>query len=157
MLLFGFKGLRADSIGSWIELTNVFLKHWGENKSLDLYLTNFYDLKIEEDEALLVFNRSFYNTYHDMPLEIQPTETVSMVFYGMSQCPELVLLLREIKSSSLRRSFEDAQEIEENIRASRRIREQVCFENLHAYEQANCQYISDFEQEDNEYEANLEQ
>ena len=33
-----FRGLRAHSIGSWIELTNDFLKHWGENKSLDLYL-----------------------------------------------------------------------------------------------------------------------
>jgi hypothetical protein len=50
-----FKGVRDDSIGSWIELSNDFSKHWGENKSLDLYLTNFYDLKIEEDEAFLVF------------------------------------------------------------------------------------------------------
>ena len=32
----GFKSLRSDSIGSWIELSNTFLKHCGENKSLDL-------------------------------------------------------------------------------------------------------------------------
>jgi len=44
-----------------------------------------------------------------------------MVFYVMAQCPKLVLLLREINSSSLRSLFEDAQEIEENICASRRI------------------------------------
>jgi hypothetical protein len=30
-----FKGLGADSIGSWVELYNVFLKWWGENKFLD--------------------------------------------------------------------------------------------------------------------------
>jgi hypothetical protein len=32
-----FKGLGADSIGSWVELYNNFLKWWGENKSLDQY------------------------------------------------------------------------------------------------------------------------
>ena len=37
-----FKSLRDDSIGSWIEFTDAFLKHWGENKSLDLYLADFY-------------------------------------------------------------------------------------------------------------------
>ena len=30
-----FKNLRANSIGSWTEFNNAFLKHWGENKSLD--------------------------------------------------------------------------------------------------------------------------
>jgi len=29
-----FKGLGVDSIGSWIELYNEFLRYWGENKSL---------------------------------------------------------------------------------------------------------------------------
>ena len=65
-----FKGLKADSIDSWIELSNAFLKHWGENKYLDLYLVYFYALKRGEDEALFVFNRRFYSSYHDMPLEI---------------------------------------------------------------------------------------
>jgi hypothetical protein len=40
-----FKGLRADSIGSWIEFSNAFLKYWGEYKSLDSYLADFYALK----------------------------------------------------------------------------------------------------------------
>jgi hypothetical protein len=53
--------------------------------------------------------------------------------------------------------FEDAQGVEENIRVSRRIREWVEFENLHAHEKAECQYISDFEQEGNEGKADLEQ
>ena len=45
-----FKSLRVDSISSWIELSSAFLKHWGEKKSLDLYLADFYALKREEDE-----------------------------------------------------------------------------------------------------------
>jgi hypothetical protein len=122
-----------------------------------LYLADFYALKREEDEALLVFNRRFYNTYHDMPLEIQPTETVAMVYYVMGLHSELSLLLLERKSSSLRQLFEDAEEVEENICASRRIRDRDCFENLHAHEQEECQYSSYFEQEGNECEADLEQ
>ena len=67
-----FKSLRYDFIGSWIEFIDAFLKHGGENKSLDLYLADFYALKREEDETLPIFNRRFYNTYHDMPL-LDPT------------------------------------------------------------------------------------
>ena len=65
-----FKSLRDDSIGSWIEFTEAFLKQWSENKSLDLHLANFYALKRGEDETFPIFNRRFYNTYHDMALEI---------------------------------------------------------------------------------------
>jgi hypothetical protein len=92
-----------------------------------------------------------------MPLEIRPTEITAMVYYVMAQHSELVLLLLERKYSSLACLFEDAQEIEENIRASKRVRDPVYFKDLHAQEQGNCQYVSDFEQEDNEYEADLEQ
>ena len=65
-----FKGLRADSIGSWTEFSNAFLKYWGKYKSLDSYLADFYALKREQGEALSVFNRRFNSMYHDMPLEI---------------------------------------------------------------------------------------
>jgi hypothetical protein len=151
-----FKGLRADSIGSWIEFSNVFVKYWGEYKSLDSYLANFYDLKREKGEALPVFNQRFYNRYHDMPLEIRPSETATMIYYVMSLHSELALLLLERKSSSLRSLFEDDQEVEENIHASRRIRERVDSENLQAHRQINYEYISDFEQEGKEYKADLE-
>jgi hypothetical protein len=78
------------------------------------------------------------------------------VFYVMDEYLELVLLLRERKCSSLRSLFEDAQEVEENIHSSRRIQEKVFFENLHAYEQEECQYILDLKQEDSKYDSHLE-
>jgi hypothetical protein len=65
-----FKGLEVDSIGSWIELRNAFPKCWGENKSLDQYLADFYSLRRGEEEALVVFNMIFYSVYHSMPVEI---------------------------------------------------------------------------------------
>jgi hypothetical protein len=96
-----FKSLRVDSIGSWIELSNDFSKHYGENKSFNLYLVDFYALRREEEEALSIFNIIFYNIYHSMPLEIWPIEITAMVYYVMMQHSKLVLLLLEKKSSSL--------------------------------------------------------
>ena len=62
-----FRDLEPGSIGSWTDFYYAFSKYWGENKSLDQYLTNFFTLKRGEEEALAVFNRRFYHVYHDMP------------------------------------------------------------------------------------------
>jgi hypothetical protein len=152
-----FKSLSADSIGSWTEFSNAFLKYWDKYKSIDSYLADFYASKREQDEALHVFNRRFHRAYYDIPLEIRPTEMAAMVYYLMAQHNELVLLLLERKSSSLGNWFEDAQEVEENIRASRWIRMQADSENLQTYEQEDYEYISESKQESSEYEANLDQ
>jgi hypothetical protein len=116
-----FRSLGVDSIGSWIELSNDFLKYWGENKSFDQYLADFHDLRRGEEEAMVVFNMRFYSVYHNMPVEIRYSETAAMVYYVMAQHSELVLLLRERKYSSLKCLFEDVEEVEENIRASKKI------------------------------------
>jgi hypothetical protein len=107
--------LEPGSIGSWTDFYYVFSKHWGENKCLDQYLDDFCTLKREKEESLTIFNKRFYRTYYDIPLEIWPTEIAAMVCYLMDQHNELVLLLLERKSSSLRNLFEDTQEVEENI------------------------------------------
>ena len=140
-----FNNLRSDSIDSWIEFTDAFLKHWGENKSLDLYLADFYALKREEDETLPIFNRRFYNTYHAMPLDIWPIETIAIIYYLMGLHSKLALLLLERKYSSLSIMFEDALEVEENICASRKIPEQFDFKNHNLPEPDKDQYESDFE------------
>jgi hypothetical protein len=114
-----FRCLEVSSIGSWTELYHAFLKCWGEKKSLDQYWSEFNALRRGEEESLTVFNRRFYNIYRSMPVEIRPTETAAMVYYIMAQHPELFLLLRERKYSSLRHLFEDVGEVEENIRASK--------------------------------------
>jgi hypothetical protein len=62
-------------------------------KYFDLYLADFYALKRGDEESMYVFNRRFYNVYHNMPLEIHPTETISTVFHVMAQYPDHVLLL----------------------------------------------------------------
>ena len=81
-----FNNLEAGSIGSWADLYNTFSRSWGENKSLDQYLTDFHTLRRGEEEALVVFNRRFYSVYHSMPLEIRPTEIVAMVYVCARNC-----------------------------------------------------------------------
>ena len=58
-----------------------------------------------------------------------------MVYYVAAQHPDLVLFLRERKSSSLQQFFEDAKELEENIRACKMLRYQARVEDIQAYEQ----------------------
>jgi len=150
-----FNNLGSNSIGSWIELSKIFLKYWGKNKSYDQYLADLNALSRGEEENLIVFNRRFYSFYLSMPLEIRPSEAAAMVYYVMAQHPELVFLLRERKSTSLQQLFEDAEEVEENIQACKMIQDQSYLENLHTYERQDCQCISDFEQEDIEYVSDL--
>ena len=95
--------------------------------------------------------------YHDMPLEIRPTETSAMIYYVMCLHSELALLLLERESSSLTQLFEDAQKVEENIRASRWIRMQADSENLQTYVQEDSHDISDSEYESSGYETDLDQ
>jgi hypothetical protein len=130
-----FRCLESGSIGSWTELYHAFLKCWGENKSLDKYWYEFNALRRGEDEALAIFNRRVYSVYHNMPMESRPTETFAMVYYIMAQHLELVLPLRERKSSSLIHLFEDAREVEENIRASMWVHKQS---NVHIQEEEYC-------------------
>ena len=123
-----FKNIEAGSIGSWAGLYNTFSISWGENKSLDQYLIDFYTLRRGKEEALVVFNRRFYSVYHSIPLEIRPTKIAAMVYYVMAQHSDLVLFLLERKSTSLSHLFEDAKGVEKKIRASRRIQDPVYFE-----------------------------
>jgi hypothetical protein len=112
---FWFRNLEVDSISSWTDLRNVFLRYWGEKKSFEQYLSEFYALRREQDEVVIAFNRRFHNFYLNMPMEIQPTEVVAMVQYTIAQHPDLFLFLRERRSSSLQQMFTDAEEIEDNI------------------------------------------
>ena len=139
-----FKNMEDGSIGSLDDLYNTFSISWGENKSLDQYLTDFHTLRRGKEEALVVFNKRFYTVYYSMPLEIRPNEIAALAYYVIAQQSNLVLFLLERKSSSLRQLFEYAKGVEENIRASKRIQYPVYCEDLHREEQEDCQYVSYF-------------
>jgi hypothetical protein len=61
-----FKNLHLETISSWEELKNVFLKFWGKEKSLDLQLIEFYALKRQGNETISIFSRRFSSIYYKL-------------------------------------------------------------------------------------------
>jgi hypothetical protein len=116
-----FRNLKPETIASWEELKIVFLKFWGERKSLDLQLTDFYALKGQGNETISTFSRRFSNIYHDLPKEVQPTEVVSMLQYTTTLPLDFSFLLMERRPESLQQMLNDAQEIQHNIQACEHI------------------------------------
>jgi hypothetical protein len=116
-----FRNMKACSIFSWTDLHRVFLRYWGENKSIDQYLIELNNMRRGKEESLATFNNRFHNFYCSMPLEIRPYEIIAMVYYTLAQHHELFLYIRERKSSSLEQMFINAEEIEENFRACGRL------------------------------------
>jgi hypothetical protein len=112
-----FKHLQPEEISSWEELKDVFLKFWGNKKSLDLHLREFYALEKQDNETISVFNRRFSSIYQNLPQEIRPTEAAAMLHYATTLHPDLSLLLMERISKSLQQMFYDTQDIQHNIQA----------------------------------------
>jgi hypothetical protein len=112
-----FKHLQPETISSWEELKNVFLKFWGKEKSLDLQLTEFYALKRKNNETISTFSGRFSSIYYSLPKEIQPTKVVAMLHYTTTLHPDLSFLLIERRPKSLQQMFNDDQEIQHNIQA----------------------------------------
>jgi hypothetical protein len=129
-----FRHLEANSIGSWTDFHDAFLKYWGENKSFDQYLTDLYVLRREDDEIVVQFNRRFHSVYINIPIKIQPSEVVSMVQCTVAQHPDIFLYLRERKSPSLQRMFVDAEEVESNLQACTQLSSQILDDVLDAEE-----------------------
>jgi hypothetical protein len=67
-----FRNLQPESISSWEELKDVFLKFWGERKSWDQHLAEFHAMKRQRDETISMFNKIFSSFYYNMPKEVQP-------------------------------------------------------------------------------------
>ena len=95
--------MSSSSIGVRINLMiNFFLK--------------FYGLKRENDNPITEFNWRFQSFYVNIPIEIRHLERLAMLYYTLGhQHPELVLHLRERKSSSLPQIFSNSKEVEDNL------------------------------------------
>jgi hypothetical protein len=90
-----FKHLHPETISSWEELKNVFLKFWGKRKYLDLYLTELNAMKRKSSETISTFSRRFSSIYYKFPEEIQPIEVAAMLHFATTFHPDLSFLLME--------------------------------------------------------------
>ena len=141
-----FRHLQPQSISLWDELREDFRRFWGERKSWDILISEFYAMRIMKDETISNFSRRFSSLYYKLPNEIQPIEVIAMLHYATTFHPDLSFLLMERRSKSLQKMFNDAQEIQHNIQACKQIQN----EELDAKEH-------DSEYEQKTVDLNLEQ
>jgi hypothetical protein len=76
---------------------------------------------------------------------------------GIDPMNKISIIIRILFAVTLFQQFEDAEEVEENIRASKGVHMQTYLEKLHVPKEEDCQYVLDSEQEDSDYESELEQ
>jgi hypothetical protein len=55
-----FRHLQPESISSWDELKDVFLKFWGERKSWDQYVAEFHAMKRHKEETISMFSKEVF-------------------------------------------------------------------------------------------------
>jgi hypothetical protein len=119
-----FRHLQPQSISSWDELREAFHRFWGERKSWNLLLSEFYAMRRMKDETISNFNRKFASLYYKLPKEVQPLEVTTMLHYVTTFQSELSFLLMERKSTSLQQIFNNAQEVEDNLQACQSLQNQ---------------------------------
>ena len=120
-----FRELPPNSIDGIDALEDTFMKQWGDTKYYLYYQTEFHALKRKKGEAVGYFSKRFNKMYSKIPAEIKPTETAAKLAYANSFNPEFSLLLRERKSESLQNMQSAALEVESNILASNRLKEET--------------------------------
>ena len=89
------------------------------------YQTKFESLPRKKDETVGEFTKMFNKVYSKIPAQIKLTETSAMLSYANSFNSEFSLLLRERKSDSLQSMQNAALEVESNILASNRLKDET--------------------------------
>ena len=117
-----FRGLTFGSIAGIEALDDVFLRRWGDKKEFMYYITEFRYLKIKEGESVSDFSNRFNKMNNKIPDEIKTTEASAKITYASSFGPDLCLLLRERRPTSLAHMQYETLELESNVLEVDRLR-----------------------------------
>jgi len=120
-----FRELPKRSITDIEALDDAFLKQWGDKKNLLYYHTEFSNLKRENGESLLDFNKRFNRMYSKIPVEVKPTPTSAKFTYANAFDSDFCLLLRERRCATLVDMHEATLEVESNIMAVEKLKIQT--------------------------------
>jgi uncharacterized small protein (DUF1192 family) len=120
-----FRGLAPGSIAGIEALDSVFLRQWGDRKDYMYYMTEFGSLKKMEGESVSDFSKRFNKMYNKIPAEIKPSEASAQISYAGTFDPDFCLVLRERRATSLAQMQDAAIEVESNILAADRLRNQA--------------------------------
>jgi hypothetical protein len=110
-----FKALPPGSIDGIEALDNAFLRQWGDKKYFMYYMTKFGSLKRKEGEFVSNFSKRFNKMYNKIPVEIKPSEASAKITYASAFDPNLCLLLRERRATTLAYMQDAAVEVESNM------------------------------------------
>jgi hypothetical protein len=117
-----FRGLTPGSITGIEALDDVLLRQWGDKKDFMYYITEFRSLKRKEGEYVSDFSKRFNKMYNKILAEIKPTKDSAKITYSSDFDPDLCLLLRERRDTSLAHMKYVALEVESNVLAIDRLR-----------------------------------
>jgi hypothetical protein len=120
-----FRGLAPGSITGIEALDNAFLRQWGDRKDYIYYMTEFGSLKKQEGESVSDFSKRFNKMYNKIPAEIKPSEASAQISYAGAFDPDFCLVLRERRATSLAQMQDAAIEVESNMLAADRLRNQA--------------------------------
>jgi uncharacterized small protein (DUF1192 family) len=120
-----FRGLAPGSIAGIEALDIVFLRQWGDRKDYIYYMTEFGSLKKMEGESVYDFSKRFNKMYNKIPAEIKPSEASAQISYASAFDPDLCLVLGERRATSLAQMQYAAIEVESNMLAADRLRNQA--------------------------------
>jgi len=117
-----FRGLAPGSIVGIEALDSDFLRQWGDRKDFMYYMTEFGSLKKMEGESVSDFSKRFNKMYNKIPAEIKLSESSAQISYAGAFDPDLCLLLRERRATSLAQMQDVSIEVEPNVLAADRLR-----------------------------------
>jgi hypothetical protein len=120
-----FRGLAPGSIAGIEALDNAFLRQWGDKKDFMYYMTKFGSLKKMEGDYVSNFSKRFNKMYNKIPDEIKPSEASAKMSYASAFGPDFCLLLRERRAASLAQIQDVAIEVESNVLAADRLRNEA--------------------------------
>jgi uncharacterized small protein (DUF1192 family) len=120
-----FRGLAPGSIAGIEALDNVFLRQWGDRKDYIYYMTEFGSLKKMDGESVSDFSKRFNKMYNKIPAEIKPLEASAQISYASAFDPDFYLVLRERRATSVAQMQDVSIEVESNILAADRLRNQA--------------------------------
>jgi hypothetical protein len=75
-----------------------------------------------EGESISDFSKRFNKMYNKIPAEIKPSESATKISYASAFDPDLCLLLRERRATSLDQMQDVAIEVESNVLVANRLR-----------------------------------
>jgi uncharacterized small protein (DUF1192 family) len=88
-------------------------------------MTEFGSLKKMEGESVSDFSKRFNKMYNKIPAEVNPSEASAQISYASAFDPDLCLVLRERRATSLAQMQDAAIEVESNILAANKLRSQA--------------------------------